>query len=109
MNKKDLIEKGKFAAIVFRKVLEERANQITTWGDQKDIPFGTGDETAKLEATAFKAHCSWLKEQKVLTLRAILTEEMMEVFAEEPGPEMEAELIQVMAVCLAFLERINGK
>lgn len=102
-------ERAHLAAKTFVKVLDERNRQVTLWGEQKLVPFGTGDDLSKTEANSFKERCKWLTEQRVLTIRDIMTEEMMEVFAELPGPAMEEEIIQVMAVGLYMIERIREK
>ncbi len=89
-----------------QEVLAERDRQDTTWGADRDIPDGTGGvfESARNQ---YRGDCDEAFRDGSLTWRHILREEVYEALAEEVTHKLRAELIQVAAVALAWLEALD--
>ena len=92
---------------VVREVVEERIKQDAKWGEQNH-PDGTGhnwqwmaDTKRKLCQEAFAdGDGAWMH---------ILVEEVYEAFAEDDPVKLRAELIQVAAVAVAWVEAIDRR
>ena len=87
------------------EVNEERQKQDAKWGEQNH-PDGTG-EKYKLLADMNKDLCNKAAAAKKLTYRHILAEEVYEAFAEEDPKRLREELVQVAAVAVAWIEKID--
>ncbi len=86
------------------RVYAERQAQLAKWGRQSH-PNGTSEALGYL-ATAAKHRCDRAVREGNLTWLDILMEEVYEASeATEPG-HLSEELIQVAAVCLAWVEDI---
>ena len=93
---------------VLSEVQAERAAQDVTWGVQNH-PDGTGGRGRVASANAARIACQSSAERGEVTFLDILAEEVAEAFA-ETGPELlRAELIQVAAVCVAWVEAIDRR
>lgn len=97
---------------IMAEIAAERDRQIAKWGD--GLPSGgfssvpTGADRARLELARERCE-GWAKEGRC-TMRHILEEEVAEVFAEKPGSQLQrAELIQVAAVCVKWIEGIDAQ
>lgn len=95
-------------------VLAERARQDVKWGEQ-DHPDGTGpglivfgDGAGSLEKRA-----RWRTDTAArygrLTYEQILTEEWAEAVAQDDPVKLRAELVQVAAVAIAWVEAIDRR
>ena len=105
---------------VLAEVDAERRRQDDKWGEQNH-PNGTGDErllpalpptfegraTMGTLAYAARRWCQALAENDACTFAAILLEEVGEALAEDPPATLRAELIQVAAVAVAWVEKID--
>lgn len=91
-----------------REVLDdieaERMRQLAKWGRQ-DWPDGTSHTAESIaQANTLKAICDVATKDGRLTWRHILREEVAEALAETDWIALRKELIQVAAVCAAWVE-----
>lgn len=90
-------------------VAEERLNQIEKWGEQHHED-GTGASGWEHAANLWKAY-----NDNLVSLRGdtdwtgILLEEVYEALAEADVEKLRAELIQVAAVAVAWVEDIDSR
>ncbi|MGP3686507.1 hypothetical protein ACTVZO_17675 [Streptomyces sp. IBSNAI002] len=94
----------------------ERGRQLAVFGDQRR-PDGTGPRTASWgrlvhadeAATEARQRCQRAAERGDLTWRHVLNEEMAEAFAESDPTKLRTELIQVAAVCAAWVSDLDRR
>lgn len=105
---------------VLLEVSNERRRQDAKWGEQNH-PDGTGPETRPFARTdvnldlrtggelalIFTDRTNRLACEGTLTFEAILTEEYAEALAEDDPASLRAELVQVAAVAVAWVEKID--
>lgn len=93
------------------EVVQERVNQVQTWG-QQDHPSSFG-ETARQYAEDRANEYKWTNAARVagdvLTWDGILLEEVYEALAEKDDARRREELVQVAAVALAEIEAIDRR
>jgi hypothetical protein len=96
---------------IMAEIAAERDRQIAKWGDK--MPRGgfgwtsSADQSRMLEA---KRTHDEKAARGCCTLRDVLEEEVAEVFAEQPGSQLQrAELLQVAAVCVKWVEAIDAR
>lgn len=92
--------------LVLQAVAEEREAQDAKWGEQNH-PDGTGSDVFKWLAEGKKRQTDTSAALGELTYRDILEEEMYEAFAESDTAKLREELIQVAAVAVAWVEKID--
>lgn len=92
---------------VVDRVVEERLRQFDKFGEQ-NCSDGTS-LSAGGSAFAAKVVCERQAAAGTLTWRSILDEEVAEAFAETDPEKLEAELIQVAAVAVAWVEAIRRR
>ena len=90
------------------EVLDERAKQDKKWGVQNH-PDGTGDGVWPEEARRAKAICNSAAKNGDVIWLDILNKEICEAFAESDPKKLRAELIQVAAVAVAWIEAIDRR
>lgn len=93
---------------VIYQVEDEVENQRSQWGEQNH-PDGTGTEEMKYAAAIAKANCASGVRAGDLTWFDILTEEVLEAFAETDPDRIREELIQVAAVAVTWAEAIDRR
>jgi hypothetical protein len=96
---------------VLGEVQAERERQDIKWGIQNH-PDGTcdgGETIARQHADAAKSICNQMAKVGKLTWAHILTEEMMEAYAEKDSTKLRTELIQVAAVATQWVECIDRR
>lgn len=93
---------------VLRAILAERVAQLAKWGVQHRID-GTGDLYATEAAQAAKGRCEWQESNSAADWGTVLLEEVWEALAEEDPAELRAELVQVAAVAVAWIEDIDTR
>ncbi len=71
------------------------------------LPSGTGSAAAKLDGEFFRARCQDRFEHGLGTWEAVLLEEVYEALAESDPAKLRAELIQVAAVCLRWVDQLD--
>lgn len=89
-------------------IWDERERQNEKWGDQHH-PDGTGDQYAVGLAEENRNVCQTNAANGNVTWMDILLEEVWEALAEDDLGKLRAELIQVAAVCCAWVEDIDGR
>lgn len=95
---------------VLAEVAAERARQDAKWGEQNH-PDGTarnGRSDREL-ADVSRRLCQSAAAAGMVTWRDILDEEMREAFAEDDPAKLRAELVQVAAVAVAWIEAIDRR
>lgn len=93
-----------------REIGAERDRQIVKWGDGAPSGgFGGPVLMADLvEVEAAKRRCELAMKAGNCTMRDVLEEEVAEALAEQPGSARQrAELVQVAAVCVKWIELID--
>lgn len=98
MNNRDQIDQEVFA---------ERMRQNQKWGEQNYID-GTGKDFESAAVLA-KAICEASARAGKLTWHDILREEFFEAISESDEGKLRTELIQVAAVCKAWIECIDRR
>lgn len=106
---------------ILEEVAVERARQDDKWGEQNH-PNGTGSDRTVLHslgafqqdvnldlAELAKQRVDLLARSGACTYEAILTEEWAEAIACDNPAELRAELIQVAAVAVAWVEAIDRR
>lgn len=103
---------------IISEVRDERYAQIGEWGDQSDLPDGTGvdsDHGVDLRFTASRAEaearhrCKARAEEGTVTFADILVEEVCEAMASTVKTGLRTELIQVAAVAVQWVEAIDAR
>ncbi|MFE1925833.1 hypothetical protein ACFW91_25080 [Streptomyces asoensis] len=90
------------------EVAAERGRQDEKWGEQHH-PDGTGSASQQVAAGAARARCQVAAEQGEVTWRLILAEEHAEAMAESDPAALRAELVQVAAVCAAWIFDLDSR
>jgi hypothetical protein len=93
---------------VLEEVRGERYAQDEKWGEQNH-PDGTGRPDDAWVADAVRERCEAAFAEGRGTWRDVLTEEFQEALAETDADKLRAELIQVAAVCVAWVEAIDRR
>ena len=94
------------SAVCF-EVMRERERQHAKWGEQNH-PDGTGLNEIHAERAEVAKHvCQSAFAAGEGTYMDILHEEVCEAFAESDPAKLRAELVQVAAVAVAWIEKID--
>jgi hypothetical protein len=93
---------------IARHVLEERWRQDQKWGEQNH-ENGTGSESDRADAEIAKSLTDAFFRANKGDWKLILNEEVHEAFAESDPEKLRAELIQVAAVTMAWIECIDRR
>lgn len=93
---------------VFGDVIHERQRQHARFGWQSH-PDGTGGGPARAACIAAQQRCDALAASGMLTWQAILAEEVAEAFAESDPERLRAELVQVAAVAVQWVEALDRR
>lgn len=88
-------------------VIGERWRQLKKFGVQRH-PNGTGGEKNQLTADTMRRICQAKFAAGEGTWRDVLAEEVFEAFAEDEPNSLRAELVQVAAVAVAWIEAIDA-
>ncbi|MFE3857810.1 hypothetical protein ACFXPN_42565 [Streptomyces griseorubiginosus] len=86
----------------------ERQRQLAKFGEQHH-PDGTGQYTETIDADVARMACENAAEGGYLDWLHILREEVAEAFAEADPARLRAELVQVAAVCAAWIADIDSR
>jgi hypothetical protein len=97
---------------VLDEVFDERRRQHTKWGEQNH-PDGTDLFWSRLaealDPKRAKEHCDEGTTHGFLTFAHILVEEVAEALAETDPERLRAELLQVAAVAVSWVEAIDRR
>ncbi|TQL21942.1 hypothetical protein [Streptomyces sp. SLBN-134] len=86
----------------------ERQRQLAKFGDQHH-PDGTGLPVYRHSARRYRDHADRAAASGVLAWRDVLLEEVHEALAESDEDSLRAELVQVAAVCAAWITDIDSR
>jgi len=87
---------------------DERQRQLAKFGDQHH-PDGTGQYPETIDADVARMACQSAAEGGYLDWLHILREEVAEAFAESDPAALRTELVQVAAVCAAWIADIDSR
>lgn len=90
------------------EIAAERARQEAKWG-QQNHPDGTAITGDDKRAASARHTCQAMAGRGEVTWRDILWEEVAEALAESNPATLRAELIQVAAVCAAWIEALDRR
>jgi hypothetical protein len=94
---------------VLAEIKAERQRQAEKWGEQ-NFPDGTNTSQADRRfADEARQICKLHALYDKVTWRDILSEEVLEAFAEDDPRKLRAELIQVAAVAVQWVEAIDRR
>jgi len=91
---------------VLADVQLERERQTAEHGEQR-LPAGTCEPWDETERDASRLRCDRATLAGTLTWRHVLEEEVAEVFAEVDPAALRAELVQVAAVAVQWIEALD--
>ncbi len=108
---------------VLKLVARERLDQVHQYGHNEELPDGTGPRVAWLNHTdvnldlrsaheiqrAFRANYEQNDEAGRLSWMLLVREEVAEAFQEDNPERLEAELIQVAALCVSWVETLRRR
>lgn len=100
----ELVASAKTTSVLV-EVRDERERQNGMWGEQNH-PDGTSTTYAS-QANAYRANTDAAQKNGTLTFRHILVEELFEALAEVDPAALRAELVQVAAVAVSWVEKID--
>lgn len=86
----------------------ERQRQLAKWGDQRH-PDGTGGSGALYVADRYRTIVDHALDAGTATWRDILLEEVYEALAEADPAALRAELLQIAAVCQAWISDLDRR
>lgn len=104
--------RARVTSAVLGEVAAERGRQDAQWGEQ-NYPNGTGPARRLFGKRAdewrdeVQKRVDTLASRGELTYGAVLLEEVCEAYAEDDPAKVRAELIQVAAVAVAMVEKID--
>ena len=93
---------------VLSEVRGERARQDEKWGEQNH-PDGSGSDLQRYLAEQERDYCQRAFAVGRGTWRDVLAEEVAEALAEADPARLRAELLQVAAVAVAWVEAIDRR
>lgn len=91
---------------VLDSIRSERLAQHMRWGRQHHLPNGTGSRWSGLAESA-RGTCDAASDAGTLSWRDILVEEVAEVMAEADAWKLRAELVQVAAVAVQWVQALD--
>lgn len=92
------------------EIATERWHQDEKFGDQSHLPDGTGLDAIDCQLRIiFQNRCDTATEAGTLTWADILREEVYEAFAESDPEKLDAELLQVASVCVAWIQALRTR
>ena len=94
---------------VIDEVAAERRRQDDKWGEQRHLDGVATTDVDRVAAETARRACGAAADNGTLTWRLILDEEVHEAFAEADPALLRAELIQVAAVAVAWVEAIDRR
>ena len=92
---------------IFKEVAQERRRQLAKFPQYEDVPDGTGGGGRETWRNIAQLACDRAMREGHLTFTHILDEEQAEVLAETDRAKLRVELVQCMAVCCKWIEKID--
>lgn len=96
-----------YPSYALANVAAERTRQDAKWGEQNH-PDGTGEMYAR-DAENARFRCQRAAAKGEVTWQHILDEEVAEAYAESDPVKLRAELVQVAAVAVAWVDAIDRR
>lgn len=94
---------------VVGEVISERYRQDAKWGEQNHPDGWSGTDDDRRAAMTARVRCQQAAADGAVTWRHILEEEHAEAFAERDPAKLRAELVQVAAVAVAWIQDIDRR
>jgi hypothetical protein len=94
--------------LILDEISAERLRQTALWGDQSGLPDGTSEWNRSF-AEYCRVECESATKDGSLTFTHILLEEFWEVLAETDPAKLRAELVQLAAVAVQWVEAIDSR
>ena len=105
---------------VLAEVQAERARQFAEYGTNEDLADGTGEHirwalpVSDKRAGVIEEHFRWdyetyEKTQGTVTWMHLVREELAEAFAETDPAKLRAEVLQVAALCVSWVEKLDSR
>lgn len=105
---------------VLRRVMEERERQVARYGHNTDLEDGTGPETrwlgpyteqpaTQVELTLRRDYLEFEEETGKPTWVHLIREEVAEAFCESDPERLKEEVLQVAALCVSWLEKLDAR
>ncbi|WP_187138379.1 hypothetical protein [Cellulomonas timonensis] len=94
---------------ILAELAVERGRQYAKHGNQAHLPDGTGGSQAQALAGMARSDCQTAAAAGAVTFAHILAEEVAEALAEDTAAELRAELVQVAAVAVQWIEAIDAR
>lgn len=105
---------------VLEEVFQERNRQVAQYGHNETLEDGTGPHAYWLRNTSTALHRlnnteiekvfrAEYDEQDQITWMHLIREEVAEAFAESDPDKLSAELVQVAALCVSWVEKIRKR
>lgn len=94
---------------IFAEIVTERHRQDEIHPNTTHIPDGTGGGGRKTWETIARISCDHAAREGRLTYAHVFNEETAEVLAEEDPTKLRAELVQVGAVCVKWIEELDRR
>lgn len=94
---------------IFDQIDDECDASTNIHGDQSHLPNGTAWARDRVMADLARAGCDQARDDNRITWRHILEEEVREAFAEKDPALLRAELVQVAAVAVKWIDAIDRK
>ncbi|MFJ4837140.1 hypothetical protein [Streptomyces sp. NPDC088746] len=88
---------------------EERQAQLRKFGEQHHPDGTSNDPTSRLLRDSARVLCDFAAKRGEVTWRHILDEEVREVIAETDPVALRTELLQVAAVCAAWIHDLDSR
>lgn len=95
------------AFVLTGDLIDEIDRADTKFGNQFDVPNGTGADWQQHEAVLSRMACQSAFKTGDGTWHAILHEEVAEAFAESDPALLRAELLQVAAVAIRWVDALD--
>jgi hypothetical protein len=105
---KNVLPRTKTLAAFVADVDAERQRQLAEFGDQHH-PDGTGNKSQRDDADRARRWCQDAFGSGYGTWADVLAEEVAEAFAERDHAKLRAEVVQVAAVCAAWIADIDSR
>ncbi|MFJ6066543.1 NUDIX hydrolase [Streptomyces tendae] len=105
---KNVLPRTEGLAAFVSDVDAERQRQLAKWGEQHH-PDGTGTIAHIDQADRVRAKVDQAAAEGTQTWGNILAEEVAEVFAESGPDRLRAELVQIAAVCAAWIADLDSR
>ncbi|MFD7705617.1 NUDIX hydrolase [Streptomyces sp. NPDC059786] len=105
---KNVLPRTRGLAAFVADVDAERQRQLAKWGEQHH-PDGTGQYPETIDADVARMACQNAAEGGYLDWLHILREEVAEALAESDPARLRTELVQVAAVCSAWIADLDAR